>query len=199
MNDELRMNLLNKLRQLANNGVNHAAQGLSEMIGDNISASNTEVKFIPILSVSDYLGGPENEVIGIYLRAEGKMSGQFMMILPHEKAFELIDVLMDEELGTTKELDSLGKSALAEIGNLTGTFFLNSLAEMTGLVTMPTPPDVMYDMVGAIMNVVIAFSAQMVDEILAIRTNFSHGNREVELFFWYVPTPEALKALLDNY
>ena len=190
--------LLEKLQQVATAGVNHAANGLSDMVGDKIISSRADVQFIPILDVPEYLGGPENEVIGIYLRAEGQMAGQFMMILDNKKAFELVDVLMGEELGTTKELDRLGKSALAEIGNLTGTFFLNSLAEITGLVTMPTPPDVMYDMVGAVMNVIIAYSAQVVDEILAIRTGFSHGDQEVQLYFWYVPEPNALKAIIEK-
>lgn len=188
-------NLQKILQGMATKGIEHAVEGLSAMVGEPLTASTPSVRLVPILEIPQQLGGPEDEVIGIYLKAEGEMAGQFMLIMPYDKAFELIDMLMGEVAGTTLELEGIGRSALAEVGNLTGTFFLNAIAEMTGRSTKPTPPAVMFDMVGAILNVVVATSAEAVDNVITISTNIMHGERRVETTFWYIPDSTVMEHL----
>ena len=182
---------------VAKAGLYHSIKGLSQMIGQEMTITDPEVTLVPIMEIPKLVGGMETEVAGIYLKTEGQMGGQFMLILPYEKALEMVDLLMYEPPGTTKEFDDLSRSALAEMGNLTGTFFLNGIAEMTGLETQPSPPAVMIDMVGAILNVIMATSAQTVEEVIMISTSIVHGEREAKADFWYVPDLDALKEL-DN-
>ncbi|MBI9046228.1 MAG: chemotaxis protein CheC [Anaerolineaceae bacterium] len=184
-----------KLFQLAYLGINHAVTGLSQMIGDQLTALEPHVEFVPILSIPNLLGGPETEAAGIYLTASGEMSGQFMLILPLKKSLELVDLLMFDPPGTNKELDDMGRSALAEVGNLSGAFFLNSVAELTGMQTLPSPPVVIVDMVGAILNIIVATSAEQVDEVLLIQTRISSGERDVEASFWYIPDLLAMEKV----
>ena len=186
------------LREIAIEGVNHAVEGLSAMIGETLMTSDTIVTLEPVLNVTGLVGGPENEVVGIYLKTEGQMAGQFMLIVPIDKALELIDLLMGDPAGTATDVDDMGRSALAEVGNLTGSYFLNSVALMTGFETLPTPPAVMVDMVGAIMNIIVATAAEVVDQIVVIRTGIMHGDREVELYFWYVPDAQAMVLFIEK-
>lgn len=188
--------LLNTLARL---GVQHAINGLSEMAGQEISASEPELISVPVLKVPEFVGGQENEAVGVYLRATGEAAGQFMLILPIANALEFVDLLSLEPLGTTKELDDLGRSALAEMGNMAGTFFLNSIAELTGLETRPTEPDVMFDMVGAILNVVVATSVEEVDEVIIISTKIAHGERETQAYFWYLPDRMTMDVLNERF
>ena len=184
--------LLNTLARL---GVQHATNGLSDMAGEEFTASEPELVAVPVLKVPEYVGGQENEAVGVYLRARGEASGQFMLILPITNALEFIDLMLMEPLGTTQELDAMGRSALAEIGNMVGSFFLNSIAELTGLETRPTDPDVMFDMVGAILDVVVATSAEHVEEIIIISTNIIHGGRHTQAIFWYIPDSKTMEVL----
>ena len=184
--------LLDKLARL---GVQHAIGGLSQMVGEDLDYTEPILYSVPVLKVPEFIGGPENEAVGVYLRAYGEASGQFMLILPIAKALEFVDMLMDEPPGTTQELDDMGKSALAEMGNLSGTFFLNAVAEVTGLETMPSEPAVMFDMVAAILGVIVATSAEHVDEILIIKTSLMHGDHNVPADFWYIPDMNAIEAL----
>ena len=190
--------VLSRLKTFAQKGIANAVEGLSGMIGQNFTATEPELQVVNILEIPTLVGGPENEVVGVYLRAEGKMAGQFMLIMPIYKALELVDMLMDEPIGSTTELDGLGKSALAEVGNLTGTFFLNAIVTLTGLETKPTPPAVMFDMVGAVLNVIVATSAEVVDQVVTIMTNLQQGDRKVQVTFWYIPDPKAMNEVMGK-
>lgn len=188
--------LLNTLARL---GVQHAINGLSEMAGEELTATEPELTSVPVLKVPEFVGGQENEAVGVYLRASGQAAGQFMLLLPIANALEFVDLLTLEPLGTTKELDDMGRSALAEMGNMAGTFFLNSIAELTGLETRPTEPDVMFDMIGAILDVVVATSVEHVDEVIIISTKIAHGDRQTQAYFWYLPDSKTMEVLNERF
>jgi chemotaxis protein CheC len=190
--------LLALLQKIAEEGIYHALEGLSRMVGQELKAFPPQVAFANLLDLPNRFGGAETESVGIYLRAEGQMAGQFMLIFTLEKSLEMVDLLMGDPPGTCKQLESMGRSALAEMGNLTGAFFLNSIASLTGLETRPSPPAVMVDMVGAILNVVIATSAQETDQVVMIMTDIAHQEHKVEASFWYIPDPKAMEELAKS-
>jgi chemotaxis protein CheC len=186
-----------KLQKIIDFGFQNAAKGLSGMVGTNLTFSQPEVKSIPLQEIPYCLGGPENDAVGIYLRMEGELSGQVMLLFPLEKAYELVDLLMELDFGTTQELGSMEKSALAEVGNLTGTFFMNSISELTGIPTLPTPPAVMVDMVGSIIDVVIAQMGKIEKNVLMFQTSFVVGDRRTAANFWIVPDPGTLNKMIE--
>ena len=190
--------LLEILKTIASEGIKNAAHGFSGMIGRKIEVSNPALRLVPLLTIPELVGGPEDDAVGIYLRFEGDMIGQIMMIMPYQKALELVDLLMDIPQGTTQHLGSIERSALGELGNMCGTFFLNSLAKLVGASIKPTPPAVMVDMVGAILDIVVATSGGISDQILLMQANFMDGVRSVEANFWVIPDMNALQNLLKK-
>jgi chemotaxis protein CheC len=169
--------------------MHHAASGLSEMIGRPITIDVPRVERLPISQVSTYIGGPETEMVGIYLLIEGDMPGQAILMLPLEDALHMVDLLMDVPPGTTDTLGELERSALAEAGNLTASFFLNEVALFTGVSSRPSPPAVMVDMLGAILSVVAAPVAVDSNELLIVETVFKEPTRIVQAHFWILPYP----------
>lgn len=198
MQNELESLFIDNLQGIINRGFSNAAQGLSQMIGTNLSFSQPEVRAIPFQEIPYCLGGPENDAVGIYLRMQGELSGQIMLLFPYEKAMELVDLLLGLDFGTTQSLGSLEQSALAEVGNLTGTFFMNSIAELTGIPIIPTPPNVMVDMVGSIIDVVIATMGKIEKNVLMFQTSFIVGDRHTPANFWIVPDPGTLDKMLNT-
>jgi chemotaxis protein CheC len=186
------------LVMMANDGFHNAARGISTMVGEDLRVLEPSVRLIPVLEIPTLMGGPENEAVGIYLRAEGRLTGQIMLIIPLERALELCDMLLGEAPGTTQYLDRLERSALAELGNLTGTFFLNSVAKITNLDIRPTPPAVMVDMVGAILDIILATSAGLSENVLMLQATFVIKNREARVDFWVIPDRETLQAINDS-
>ena len=190
--------LLEMLKTIASEGIKNAAYGFSGMIGHKIEVGNPTLRLVPLLTIPELVGGLEDDAVGIYLRFEGDMVGQIMMIMPYQKALELADLLMDLPQGTIQHLGSLERSALGELGNLCGTFFLNSLAKLTGADFRPTPPAVMVDMVGAILDVVVATAGGISEHVLLMQANFMDGTRSVEANFWVIPDMNALQNLLKK-
>jgi chemotaxis protein CheC len=190
--------LLEMLKTIVSDGINNAARGFSGMIGRKIEVGNPSLKLMPLLTIPKMIGGPEDDAVGIYLRFVGDMVGQIMMIMPYKKALELVDLLMELPEGTTQHLGSLERSALGELGNLCGTFFLNSLAKLAGATFKPTPPAVMVDMVGAILDVVVVTAGGISEQVLLMQTNFMDGARSVEANFWVIPDMTALQNLLNK-
>ena len=187
--------LVESLQAIAGEGMHNAARGFSDLLGHKVEVTQPTVKLVPILDIQNYVGGPDVEAIGIYLRAEGEITGQIMLIIPYQKALELVDLLMEQPEGTTKQIGHHERSALGEVGNLTATFFMNSVAKRTGTSIRPTPPAVMIDMVGAILDIIVASSGGVSDHVLLMEANFTDNDRAVEAEFWVLPDASALKAL----
>jgi len=190
--------LLEKLKVIASEGINNAAHGFSGMIGHRIEVSNPVLSLVPLLTIPEIIGAPEDDAVGVYLRFEGDLAGQIMLIIPHQKALELVDLLMGLGQGTTGHLGSLERSALGELGNMCGTFFLNSIAKSAGVSLRPTPPAVMVDMVGAILDIVIATTGGVSEHVLLMHADFMDGSRCVETNFWVIPDMKALQNLLEK-
>jgi chemotaxis protein CheC len=184
--------LISFLGIIAREGAQNAAKGFSGMVGCNLTVQNPSVNLVPLNQIPEMLGGPENEAVGIYLRAEGDLAGQIMLVLPCEKAYKLVDLMMGLEPGTTDHLGSIERSALAEVGNITGSFFLNSVAALTGVNSRPSPPAVMVDMIGAILDIIIATGGGLSEHVLMLRASFEIRDQVSDVDFWVIPDPKTL-------
>jgi chemotaxis protein CheC len=177
------------LDTLLPSAMGHAAAGLSEMVGRAIKIDVPRIEVVPLGQVATYAGGAETEMVGIYLLIEGDMPGQAILMLSQKDALHLVDLLMGVPTNTTTDLGEIEKSALAEAGNLTVSFFLNEVASLTGASSRPSPPAVMIDMLGAIVSVVTAPIAATSDDLLIVETLFSESARTVQVHFWVLPYP----------
>jgi chemotaxis protein CheC len=172
------------------------AGGLSELTGRTIINDDPIVERVPIGHVHERAGWPEDQMVGIYLVISGGLRGQAIVILPMPSALSLADLLMSQEPGTAAELGIMERSALSEVGNMTLSYFLNgvaSLDEMPDLLR-PSPPAVMVDMLGAILDVIVTPVAAVRDDLLIVETVFRDSVRAVEGRFWVMPDP-ALRDL----
>ena len=190
--------LLEQLKTVANEGVKNAAHGFSGMIGRKIQVDQPKGRLVPILTIPKIVGSPDDDAVGIYLRFDGDLVGQMMMIIPHQKAMELVDLLMELPLGTTQHLGSLERSALGELGNLCGSFFLNSVANTVGADFRPSPPAVVVDMVGAILDIVITTTGGVSEQVLLMQANFKDGDRCVDADFWVIPDMNTIQTLFKK-
>lgn len=190
-------NMENDLSMIIQAGFENAADGLQRMIGVDIALGSPSVKSVPINEIAHVVGGPEMDAVGIYLRLEGELEGQVMLIFPYEKALELVDLMFEQEPGTAQTLGSMERSALAEIGNLTGTFFVNAMDEILGLGGRPSPPAVMVDMLGSILDVILATMGAFGQKVLMFTTCFYVGERTTSSDFWIIPDPETLQKLYN--
>ncbi len=184
---------------LVSRGIANALSGLSAMVGQKFSVTSLDIRQLPARDAAILLGGPENHVVGICQEIRGDATGYLILIHEPQIALELVDIQMGLPHGTTKHLDEIERSTLEEIGNVTGSFFLNALADSTGLCLQPSPPIVMTDMAGAILDITLSQIMQEQDSVLAIKTSFGTVRRQMQGMFLVMPTLDFLRVLLQQY
>lgn len=183
---------------IVSKGISNALLGLSQMVGHDIEATSLDLKWLPAKEVVNLLGGPEATGVGIYLTIEGDATGHLLLLHDTRIAFQLIDMQLGLSQGSTKRIDEMERSVLGEMGNITGSFFLNALADTTNLLLMPSPPAVIVDMIGAIMNVPLTYIMEENDNALVVKATFSADSQQIEGTFMVMPTVEFLNTILSG-
>lgn len=179
---------------LINKAVSRAISGLSEMIGQDMRANALKTGRIPSQNVTQLVGGPEAMMIGVHLGFNGSATGSMVLAYQPGIAYEFIDMLMEQTAGTTKELGDMERSALQEMGNVMGGFFLNAIADANGLRLYPTPPMTMVDKASVIFNNVISDAIEE-DPVLVVDAAFGTNDRQIEGKFLIVPSPHLIGVL----
>lgn len=180
----------------------HAAHGLAEMVGCPIQIARFQVKAVPLSQLAATSAAhPETEMIGVYLVIRGGLRGQAILLLPPADALHLIELLLNAAPGTLT-LGELERSTLAEIGNLMVSYFLNALAASLGRArpSYPSPPAVMTDMLGAMLDVLATPVATQSEHLLLVTCSLrarmtparpvsEDTSRLVQFSFWVLPDP----------
>jgi chemotaxis protein CheC len=121
-----------------------------------------------------------------------------MLMYDPEMAHGFVDMLMGLPAGSTQSLGEMEESALGELGNIVGSSFLNALADATGLTLLPSPPSVMTDMAGALLDVITADILLTQDDGFVAKTAFHAPDRDISGQFFVIPTHALLTALLER-
>jgi chemotaxis protein CheC len=164
---------------LFSSGVNNAVSGLSKMVGREINIANLRCNKIPVKDIPNLFGGPEAYIVGVYLAISGDSSGHIFVAYEPAVAFELIDLLLGQAPGSTGHLDEMERSVLGEVGNIMGSFFLNYVSDIIKVRLQPSPPAVMMDMAGAILDSTMANIIEYSDYVYVIETVFGTPDRHV--------------------
>lgn len=185
-------------KHLVGKGMSNAITNLSQLVGQEIEADSFVFKKIPVAETSQLMGGPEVESVGIYLTVSGSADGHIMLMYDPKMAHGFVDLLMGLPPGTTQSLGEMEQSALGELGNIVGSSFLNALADSTGLTLMPSPPTVMRDMAGALLDLVAADMLRNQDEAFVADATYRAPDREITGRLFIIPSQDLLAALLET-
>lgn len=157
------------LREIGHTGAQHAATALSKMIRQTVRAKLLAAKMTALVDLPNLVGDRETIVSGIYLPVTGNLSGSLLMVFPEKSALTLVDMMFKRNVGTTKELDEIDRSALSEAGNILAGNCLTALSHLLGMHLIEHVPDYAHGMVGSLVdNVAVAFG-QKAEQALIIQ------------------------------
>ncbi|MGE5589058.1 MAG: chemotaxis protein CheC [Bacillota bacterium] len=189
---------MDRLRVSVAQALYHAGHGLSEMVGRPISIAAPVVELVPTEDVAVLAGGPEQVVVGIYLGVTGQVTGHVLLIFSSASARRLAGVLWDGPVTPEEHpLTSQDVSALAEAANITTSFFFNYLSDRSGLVIAPTTPTVVEDMLGAVLDGVLAELSLYGEQALLTQTVFSGPSGELTGQLIFLPHLSTLQTLME--
>ena len=181
---------LDALRELANIGSGTASTALSGMLGRSVDISVPKAQALPFAEAVEAAGDAESEITGIVLGIAGEMQGTVLLLVPPADADAICRML-----GVEPD-DEFALSALGEIGNIVGTSYINALASMTGMEIEPTPPATATDMLGAIVESVLAGAAMTGDVALLLDSNLVVEGEGCSIAFLLVPDEGGVELLL---
>ena len=183
---------LDALRELANIGSGTASTALSGMLGRSVDISVPKAQALPFAEAVEAAGDAEADVTGIVLGIVGEMNGTVLLLVPPADADAMCRML-----GVEPD-DEFALSALGEIGNIVGTSYINALAGMTGIEMEPTPPATATDMLGAIVESVLAGAAMGGDVALLLDSNLVVEGEDCSISFLLVPDQGGVQLLLER-
>jgi chemotaxis protein CheC len=183
---------LDALRELANIGSGTASTALSSMLGRSVDISVPTARALALADAVEAAGPAEDEITGIVLGIVGDMRGTVLLLIPPADADAMCRLL-----GVEPD-DEYALSALGEIGNIVGTSYINALAAMTGMEIEPTPPATTTDMLGAIVQTVLAGHAMANDVALMLDSNLVVEGEDCSISFLLVPDKGGVEMLLSR-
>jgi len=195
--DDLNSLQIDVMREIGNIGAGNAATALSKMISKRIDMDVPKVNILEFRNVAELVGGPEVEVIGIYFKVNGDITGSIMFLLDKKSAKLLTNLLMSR-IDEGDSLDEMDFSALQEVGNILSGSYLSSLATLTGLNLAVSVPSLAMDMAGAILSVPVILFGQVGDKVMLIETDFSEGTNHVKGNFFLIPDEDSFEILLRS-
>ena len=183
---------LDALRELANIGSGTASTALSSMLGRSVDISVPNAFVMPMAEAVGTIGDPESETTGVVLGIVGELTGSVLLLFTPKDA-ELMCRLLGVEAGT-----EIGVSALMEIGNIVGASYINALGQMIGMELEPTPPAAATDMLGAIVETVLAERAGAGDVALLLDSDLVVEGEDCSVSFLLVPDQGGVDQMLKR-
>jgi len=185
----------------------HAGEALGSMSGQVIEVQSPMLQRCTAADVLTMAGGPDSIVLAVYVGILGSLEGHALLLFAPSDAHRLAQILLAGLLGPGElpvestshplDFDELELSALQEAGNVTISAFLNELGMHLHEPVHPTPPQVVIEMAGAVLDAVLLDLVSDVDHVLAAKTTFSEGGRAIDGTLFVLPRADSLRVLLD--
>ena len=169
------------------------------MVGREVRAlSPIEPIRVSATQAPDLLGGAETIAVAVYLRITGAAPGHMMLFFKPDTARDLVGLLLGSHVPQVDEMSELERSTLGEMGNIMGAFFLSAVADSTGLELAPTPPSVLMDMAGSLLDIALAEVLMETDHLLLADTVFGTDDRRISGTFLVLPSLALIRLLVKE-
>jgi chemotaxis protein CheC len=189
---------LDALREVANIGAGHAATALSQMTGSTILISVPRIRVVPLEDVSVEVGPAEEPVAAILMAMLGDITGRTLLVFSRATALRLASGLSGRQFSDATGLGVLGESALKEVGNILSGAYLNALSEFLGMMLLNSPPDLVIDAAGAVLDAREAQLGAAGEYVFCVESEFTMQEQGERLrgFFMLLPDRPSLRAML---
>ena len=190
---------IDTLKEIGNICAGNATTALSKMLRKRVVLKVPNVNLVEFKDIAEFLGGPEQTVIGVLVQITGDINGMMMFLVRMEAGAILIRSLMGD---FAPEEDSDGftemeLSAMKEIGNILASSYLGSLAGFVQMSIYPSVPFLSIDMANAILSVPAIEFGKTADQALLIESLFETNSESLCGYFLLIPDVPSLELILS--
>jgi chemotaxis protein CheC len=191
---------LDALKELGNIGAGNAATSISMMLDKKVDINVPDVTVVPMSDLWKKFINPEEITAGAMIGVEGELSGAILFLVGAEDIKKLLEMMMLPRPEDLTQLDEITTSAIGELGNIMCSSYIVSLSSFTGFNIHSMPPNVVVDMVAAVVAEVSLINSEGEDYILLIETDMKVENygKNILGYISYIPDEKSLKQLLGK-
>lgn len=186
------------IQEMTSRSMAQGAAALTLMVGQPVEVRDVSVTSLQLSELAEILPDPEVKAVGVFVATEGELRGRFLLLLSHAEALALASLMVGFAPSGVPDLDRLARSALGEVGNQLSALFLNSAAQTTRRAGRPSPPAVLEDMAGALVDLWLTAGGRLEDYLLIIEATFVRAGQKADLHFLFLPEYVTLRAIARN-
>lgn len=189
---------LDALQEVANIGAAHAATALSTMLGARIMISVPQVHVMPLQDVPPVVSSQEEPVVAVLLQMLGDLTGRTLLVFPSVVAARLAGLLTQRDPGSDDRLDSLGESAISEVGNILSSAYMTALSEFLGMMLLPSPPTLTMDSSARVVVAAHQQSGSRSNQVFCVESELrlTEIGERLRGFFLLLPDDASLNVML---
>lgn len=198
--EEIILNDLQKdaLREIGNICAGNAATALSQLLEKKITIAVPNILFLPTEEVPNVVGGANTLVLGLVIRVLGDLPSTIIFIFSQEDALTLASLMTGKAVTKNSIIGDYERSALKEIGIILANAYLGALSSFISMSFVPTVPEVIVDMAGAIIDYILIELSCQSQSALLIDSIFSEPSTSIQGRFFIIPNPEGLEIILKT-
>ncbi len=186
------------LRELCNIGMGHATTALAQLLNKTILFEVPQVRRVKISRVPVLVGGKDEMVVGIYMRFQGPVQGNILIMFPHHSVLALQEIITGEKK-TEIVLDEYLTSMLKEIGNILVGSYLSVMEKLLGMKLIQSVPLFAFDLARAIIDPILAQVGEERDYTLLTEAVFHlKDSPKLKGKFFLIPDPESVRLMLES-
>ena len=186
------------LKEIGNICAGNAATALSQLLDRKITIVVPRILFLPIEQVPQAVGGVDKLVAGLMLRVLGDLPSNIIFIFSLKDALALASLLTGKQVSGSSVMTDLERSALKEVGVILANAYLGALGSFVGLGLVPTVPELIVDMAGAIMDYILIELSCKSEFALLVESEFREPSASVTGHFFLIPNPDGLELILRS-
>jgi chemotaxis protein CheC len=181
---------LSAIQEIANIGTGNAATALSQLVARPVDIGVPRAELVGLAEAAERIGPPEQEVMAVLTPVRGDLGANMLLAFGPASA-EALGGLFGIEMAT-----EMGVSMMQEVGNILTGSYTTAISAMTGMSLEPAPPLVAHDMLGAVVDAILAMSVLESDTVLFLQTAIQIEGTAVEFAFLLVPGEGMVPTLL---
>ena len=187
------------LREMVNIGAGHAATAFSQILLAPVEVNIPDVYFFPASNVPPFLKDPALPFAGVSMEMVGDVRGQMFFLVLDEQKSKLIG-LMEKVVPGNENEGGVGVdlSALEELGNILAGVFLVAVHDFCKLNIYHSIPNLVIDMIQAIIDETIAKITSEATRIIMIESEFSIVGENIKTYFLIIPETDSTKKLVNS-
>lgn len=186
-------------------GAADASEALSRWLGRSVKVTAGAVDQVDLSEASEVLGDSDALVAACPMELTGCLTGQLILVFEDRSGLAVVDLLLNQPIGTTTSWGELEQSAARETANIVGCAYLNSLAAHLPSLSsesgpsssslLPGPPGFRHEFAASLLEFALMDQAILSDRLLVINSTFSTEEAQLDWSLLFVPSGASLETL----